>query len=173
MALISVAVGAIAARFFGKKRDDADEDAQGDHPIVRAMFLAVNTGEDGDLRDLLHPELRLYMNDYPVPDPVRDHGPMLMLEEINDLRLNLPDIHWELYDELSGKDQGDDKIAFRFCSTCMMDGEQVEFSVAAFGVVQDDKLIELRQVGDLEMYEAHRAATVRPPLTPSDEEDGS
>ena len=173
MALISVAVGAVAAKFFGKKRSDSDEEAQGDHPIVRAIFLAVNTGEDGDLRDLLHPELRLYMNDYPVPDPVRDHGPMLILEEINDLRLNLPDIHWELYDELSGKDQGDEKIAIRFSSKCTMDGAEIDFSVAGFGVVQDGKLIEWRQVADLETYEAHRAATVRPPLTPSADEDDS
>ena len=173
MALISVAVGAIAAKFFGKERDDADEDAQGDHPIVRAMFLAVNTGEDGDLRELLHPEFRIYMNDYPVPDPVRDHGPMLMLEAIHDLRLNLPDIHWELYDELSGKDQGDEKISIRFSSKCTMDGAEVDFSVAGFGVVEDDKLIEWRQVGDLETYEAHRAAVVRPPLTPGGDEDDS
>ena len=98
---------------------------------------------------------------------------MLMLEAINDLRLNLPDIHWELYDELSGKDQGDDKIAIQFSSRCTMDGAEVDFDIAAFGVVQDKKLIEWRQVADLETYEAHRAATVRPPLTPSADDDES
>ena len=71
MVMISLAAGVIAKKFFGKQRSDADDDVQGDHPIVRAIFQAINTGEDADLRDRLHPELRVYLNDYPVTDAVR------------------------------------------------------------------------------------------------------
>jgi hypothetical protein len=36
---------AAAAKWFGSKRGDDDEDVQGDDPIVRAMFKAVNLGD--------------------------------------------------------------------------------------------------------------------------------
>ena len=173
MVMISIAVGAVAAKFFGKKRTDADEDVQGDHPIVRAMFRAINTGEDNDLRELLHPDLRLYVNDYPVVDHVRDHGPMLVLEAFNDLRLNLPDIRWELYDELSGKDEGEQKIAIRFSSQSTLDGVEVDFSIAAFGIVRDEQLIEWRQVADLETFESHREAAHRPPIRTAEPDDAA
>ena len=166
MVMISLAVGAIATKFFGKKRHD-DEGGQGDHPVVRAMFLAVNTGEGGDLRKLLHPDLRVYLNDYPVLSPGFDHGPMLILDAIDDLRRTLPDVHWELYDELTGEDQGDEKIAIRFSSTYESSSETIAFSVAGFGLVRDDQLIEWRQVADLDTYETHRASAHRPPLAPS------
>lgn len=166
MVMISIAVGAIATKFFGKQRDDSHETVQGEHRIVRAMFRAINTGDHNDLRGCLHPELRVYLNDYPVTDPVRDHGPMLLLEAMHDLRLNLPDIRWELYDELAGKDEGDEKLAIRFSSKSTLGGEETDFSVAAFGIVKDDLLIEWRQVADLETFEAHRAAAHRPPIAP-------
>ena len=167
MVMISIAVGAIAKKFFGKKRDDAEGDVQGDNAIVRAMFRAVNTGDDADLRERLHPELRVYVNDYPVTDAVRDHGPLLLVEAVSELRANLPDIRWELYDELAGKDEGKQKLAVRFSSMSTIDGDEVDFSVAGFGVVEDDKLIEWRQVADLATYEVHRAAAHRPPIAPT------
>lgn len=167
MVMITIAAGAVAKKFFGTGRKDSDQEVQGDHPIVRAMFQAINTGDDDALRDCLDPELRVYINDYPVTDHVRDHGPMLLLEAMNDLRLNLPDIRWELYDELSGKDDGAEKIAIRFASKSTLGGAETDFSVAGFGVVQDGSLIEWRQVADLETFEAHREAAHRPPITPT------
>ena len=41
MVMISLAVGAVAAKVFGKERSDAGDDVQGDHPIVRAILLAM------------------------------------------------------------------------------------------------------------------------------------
>jgi len=166
MVMISIAAGALAKKLFGKQRSDVADGVQGDHPVVRAIFRAINVGDDDALRELLHPELRVYVNDYPVTDPVRDHGPMLMLEAFNDLRASLPDIRWELYDELAGEDEGDEKLAIRFSSKSTIDRQEVDFSVAGFGVLKDDKLIEWRQVADIETFEAHRAAAHRPPVAP-------
>ena len=45
MVLISMAVGLVAKKFFGSRHRDADEDVQGDHPVVRAIFGAMNTGD--------------------------------------------------------------------------------------------------------------------------------
>lgn len=73
----------------------------------------------------------------------------------------------KLFDELAGKDAGEQKLAIRYSSRSTIDGDDVELSVAGFGILEDDKLIEWRQIADLETFEAHRAAAHRPPIAPT------
>jgi hypothetical protein len=74
------------------------------------------------------------------------------------MRQTYPDIHWELYDELTGKDEGKQKIAVRFVSKVTAGGKVDEWEVSGFGIVEDDKLSEWHQVADLETYNRRRAA---------------
>lgn len=72
------------------------------------------------------------------------------------MRANYPDIRWELYDELSGKDDDKEKIAVRLVSRVTVDGELQEFEVGGFDTVEDDKLVEWHQTADLETHNQRR-----------------
>ena len=79
--LIAIAggVAAGAAKFFGNPRDDADEDAQGDHPAVRFLFQAVNAGEYEGAEDIVDPEFRAYAFGYPLGAGDVESGPALLV----------------------------------------------------------------------------------------------
>lgn len=158
MVLIAAAIG-LAAKRFGAKRDDADEDVQGDEPIVRALFKAVNLGLTDDLTNLVRDDCTITMNSYQVTrnNGALDHGPALLADAITDIRRTYPDVHWELYDELSGKDEDKQKIAIRYVSSVTVDGKKDEWEVSGFGVVEDGKLAEWHQVADLETYNVRRS----------------
>ena len=103
MVLISIAVGAIATKFFGSRHRDADDDAQGDHPVVRALFEAMNTGEFDGLRDLVDEDFHNYANGSPLTIGTVDRGPDLVVGTLGAIRKALPDMRWELFDEVSEK----------------------------------------------------------------------
>ena len=160
MVMIAAAVGA-AVKWFGNKRNDADDNVQGDDPIVRAMFKAVNDGEIDDLKKLIDANCTIWVNSVQLArnDGALTEGPDLWDDALNDIRTAHPEVHWELYDELSGKDEGKHKLAIRLVSTITVDGQQEEFEVACFGIVEDKKLIEWHQVADQETYDRRRADT--------------
>lgn len=160
MVMIAAAVGA-AVKWFGSRRDDADDDVQGDDPIVRAMFKAVNDGEIDDLEKLIDDSCTIWVNSEQLArnDGALTHGPDLWNDALSDIRSAHPDVRWELYDELVGKDEGKRKIAIRLVSTITVDGEQDKFEVACFGIVEDKKLIEWHQVADQDAYNRRRVDT--------------
>ncbi|MGI9601867.1 MAG: hypothetical protein ACR2QE_08275 [Acidimicrobiales bacterium] len=165
--VIPLTIG-VVVKWFGSRRNDSDDDVQGDHPIVRAMLKSVNTGDFGDITDLIDDECRFYINAEELAregdDNTIDRGPDLWVDAIADTREVYPKVHWELYDELSGEDEGKQKITIRFVSKGEADGETDEFEVAGFGVVEDDKLVEWRQVADMETYNRRRVFTGEDPV---------
>jgi ketosteroid isomerase-like protein len=161
MVMIAAAVGG-AVKWFGSRRgDDHDKQAgQGDDPIVRAMFKAVNDGDLDGFKEYVDSDCRLAINSLEVTRNTNvDRGFDLWADAINDARAAFPDIHWELYDELSGKDDDRHKLAVRFVSTVTVDGEKHEFEVAGFGRVEDGKLTEWHEVADQQTYNRRREQT--------------
>ena len=160
MVMIAAAVGA-AAKWFGSKRDDAGDDAQGDDPIVKALFKAVNDGEIDGLKKLIDDSCTIWVNSEQLDrnDGELTHGPGLWGDALGDMRTAHPEVHWELYDELTGTDEGKHKIAIRFVSTATVDGAKDEFEVACFGIVEDKKLTEWHQVTDMDTYNRRRGDT--------------
>lgn len=160
MVMVAAAVGA-AVKWFGSKRRDADDHVQGDNPIVRAMFKAVNDGEIDDLKKLIDDNCTIWINSEQLSrnDGALTGGPDLWADALSEARTAHPDVHWELYDELTGKDEGKHKIAIRFVSKTTVDGVKDEFEVACVGIVENEKLIEWHQVADQETYDRRRADT--------------
>jgi ketosteroid isomerase-like protein len=161
--MVLVAAVAGLATWFGSKRGGNDDDAKapGDDPIVRAMFKAVNTGDLDDLKDLVDKDCRIAINSQELTrkDGSLDRGFALWADAINDTRDTFPGFSWELYDELSGKDDDKHKLAIRFVSKVTVDGKDYEFEVAAFGIVEDKKLTEWHQVADQATYDRWREQT--------------
>lgn len=163
MVIILTAVG-LAAKWYGSRRKDADEDVQGDDPIVRAMFKAFNDGDLDDLLTHIDADCRVTLNSWDLArsgmgDDRLERGPELWIDAIEDTRRAFPDVRWELYDELVAKDEGEQKIAIRFVSTVMLDGEEHQIEFAAFGVVKDKKVTQWHQVADMESYNLRRDRT--------------
>ena len=166
MVMIAAGVGA-AVKWFGSKRGDDDDgadgsdgDAQGDDPIVRAMFKAVNEGDLDGLKEHIGDDCRIAVNSTDVArEEDLTNGWDLWADALNDLRDAFPGAHWELYDELTGKDEGKHKIAIRFVSTITVDGQQHDMEVGGFGIVEDEKLTEWHQVADMETYNLRRQQT--------------
>ncbi|MGI9643140.1 MAG: nuclear transport factor 2 family protein [Acidimicrobiia bacterium] len=159
MVMIAAGIGA-AVKWFGGRRDDADDDVQGDDPIVRALFKAVNEGDLDGFKEHVADDCRIAINSIDVAreENLKD-GWDLWADGLDDVRTAFPDVRWELYDELAGKDEGKHKIAVRLVSTVTVDGEKHDFEVAGFGIVEDKKLTEWHQVGDLETYNKRRMQT--------------
>lgn len=159
MVMIAAGIGA-AVKWFGSRRDDSDDDAQGDDPIVRAMFKAINDGDLDGFKKHVEDDCRIAVNSIDVArEENLTNGWDLWADAIGDLRDAFPDVRWELYDELTGKDEGKDKIAIRFVSTVTVDGEAHDMEVACVGVVEDKKLTEWHQVADMETYNRRRQHT--------------
>ena len=150
-------VGGIAAKFFGSKRDAADEDAQGDHPAVRFLFQAANAGEFEGVEDIVDREFRAYAFGYPLGTRDVDRGPALLVDTLEYWREEIPDTRWELYDEVTQREpELTDGIAIRFVHTGTIDGVEREVEGAAFAKVVDKKLTELRYVLDMTVFNDHR-----------------
>lgn len=162
MVLISMAIGFVATRFFGKDRDDADQDVQGDLPFVRAAFAAMNEGEFDALRELIDDGCRVYANGHRLQRGSFDLGPEVIVGTIQAFRDELPDLRWELYDELAGKDDGVAKVAFRFVSSATVDGKVHQVEVAMFIILEDGKAIEWREVLDMTLANERRTAAGLP-----------
>ena len=160
MVMIAAAIG-MAAKWYGSKRKDAGDDVQGDDPIIRALFKAVNEGSFDDFLALVDDNCRVTLNSRELTreDGTIDRGPAIFADAIADTRRTFPDIRWELYDELGGKDDGKQKLAVRLISTLTIDGRQEQLEVAATGIVKDEKLVEWHQVADYEAYNRRRTMT--------------
>ena len=158
--LLIAIVGGVAAgakKVFGNPRDDAGEDAQGDHPVVRFLFQAANTGEYEGVENLVGPEFRAYALGYPLGTSEVESGPALLVETLDYWREAIPDTRWELYDEVAQKEpELTDGIAIRFVHTGTIDGVEREVEGAAFAKVVDKKLSELRFVLDMTVFNDHR-----------------
>ena len=159
--MVMIAAVAGAVKWFGSRRKgDEGATGQGDDPIVKALFKAVNQGDLDDFLALVDDDCRISVNSYEVTrNGTLDRGPKLFGDALGDMRTASPDVHWELYDELSGKDDGKHKIAIRFVSTATIDGVKDELEVACWGVVEDDKLTEWHQTADQESYDLRRSWT--------------
>ena len=158
-------VAAGAAKFFGSKSDDADADAQGDHPVVRFLFQAANAGEYEGVEDIVDPEFRAYAFGYPLGTAEVDRGPALLVESLEYWREAIPDTRWELYDEVTQKEpELTDGIAIRFVHTGTIDGVEREVEGAFFAKVVDKKLTELRYVLDMTVFNDHRRFVGLDPL---------
>ena len=161
--LISLAT-ITAVKFFGSRRGDSDEDVQGEHPVVRMIFQGANTGEFDDVEDLVAGGFKAYANGYEMSSSDVDQGPALLIEAIDYWRDAVPDVRWELYDEVSQKEHKTEDIAFRFVSGGTIGGEERQIEVAAFAKVVDKQLAEARFVLDMTALNEYRAAVGLPPI---------
>lgn len=151
-ALKPTLVTVVAARFFGKKKDDEDG-ALGEHPAVRFMLGALTTSEFEDADDIVADDFAVYANGYPVVSP--DAGDVVeqLSENIGYWRSAVPDLSIELYDGISQKEPDKtDGIAVRYVmsGTFQTDDREQPFEteVAAFVKVVDHKPTEWRVVAD-------------------------
>jgi hypothetical protein len=157
MVMVAAAIGGLAKWFGSRRSDDGDPLEQGDNPIVRALFRAVNEGDLDGLRDRIDDNCRIAVNSIEVTrEGDLDKGFDLWADGINDMRSTYPDVEWELFDELSGEDDGKQKISIRLVSRITVDGELQEFEIGGFGIVSDAKLTEWHQTADLETYNQRR-----------------
>lgn len=161
VALIPTLVAVVAARFFGKKKDDEDG-ALGEHPAVRFMLGALTTGEFDDADDVVAKDFAVYANGYPVVSP--DEGDVVeqLRENIGYWRSAAPGLSIELYDEISQKEPDKtDGIAVRYVMSGTIQTDDIEepfeTEVAAFVKVVDRKLTEWRIVADTAFVDEVRA----------------
>ena len=159
--MVIIAAVAAATKWYGSRRKgDEGATGPGDDPIVKALFKAANQGELDDFLGLVADDCRVSVNSYELTrNGTLDRGPKLFADALGDMRAASPDVHWELYDELTGKDEGKHKIAIRFVSRATIDDVEDELEVACWGVVEDDKLTEWHQTADQESYDRRRERT--------------
>jgi len=157
--MVMVAAAGAAVKWFGSRRKgDEGATGQGDTKIVKALFKAANHGDFDDFLALVDDDCRVSINSEELTrnDGKLDRGPKLFEDALDDMRTASPDVRWDLYDELSGKDDGDHKIAIRFVSSSTVDGAKDELEVACWGVVKNDKLTEWHQTADQAAYDRRR-----------------
>lgn len=160
MVLVATAVTFLAKRF-GSPRDSDDAGVQGDHPFVRALFGGAATGETAPFVEFIGEDCQFFINGRPVeqedgaPDPVT-----LAIERLQEAG----DLHWVLYDELTEKESGRETVAIRFVSEFELDGNDEELEVAAFVVLDDDKVVEWREIHEMSAYNTRLAAAGLPPI---------
>ena len=157
--MVMIAAVGAAVKWFGSKRG-GDDDSPGDNPIVKAMFKAINEGDLDGFKKYVGDDCRIAINSIDIAREEKlTNGWDLWADAINDIRTAFPGVHWELYDELAGKDEGKHKIAVRFVSTVTVDGDEHDMEVACFGIAEDDKLTEWHQVADQTTYDRRRQQT--------------
>ena len=161
--LISAAI--LAIKKHGDKSDDADEDVQGKHPATRFLFRAANAGDFDDVEDTVDDDFQAYANGYAMLAEETDRGPKLLVDLFEYWRKAIPDKRWELYDEVSGKQEDKSElISFRFVATGTIAGAKHDIELAAFVRVIDKKMTEMRLVTDLTIFNEYRAAVGLPIL---------
>ena len=161
--LISAAI--VAIKKHGDKNDDADDDVQGKHPATRLLFRAANAADYDDIEGMVGEDFQAYANGYAMLAEETDRGPELLVDLFEYWRKAIPDKRWELYDEVSGKQQDKSElISFRFVATGTIDGTKHDIELAAFVRVIDKKLVEMRLVTDMTIFNEYRAAIGLPIL---------
>ena len=160
-----IAAAALAMKHFGHKGDDADEDVQGTHPIARFQFKAANTGDLEDAQDLVAEDFRAYANGYAMLNSEINQGPDLFVELIDYIREAIPDLHWELYDEVAGRQEDKSElVVLRFVAAGTIAGTKRDIEIASFNRVVDKELAEIRFVTDMTVFNEYRAAIGLPIL---------
>ena len=160
-----IGAGILIARYFGKKGDHADEDAQGEHPATRFLFKAINEGDFEGAEDIVSEEFRAYANGYPLLADELDQGPQLIRAAFSYWRESLGDVRWELYDEAVQEQQDKSELlALRFVSAQIIADEPREIEIAAFARVKQGMLVEWRMVLDLTIFNEFRSAVGLPLL---------
>lgn len=160
-----IAAAAFAIKKFGNKSDDADEDVQGKHPATRFLFRAANAGDYDDVEDAVGEDFQAYANGYAMLAAETDRGPALLVDLFDYWRQAIPDERWELYDEVSGKQEDKSElVSLRFVAGGTIDGTVHDIEIAAFIRVVDKKITEMRLVTDLTIFNEYRAAIGLPIL---------
>ena len=160
-----IGITLLAAKVLGNKADDGEDDVQGQHPITRFVFGAVNGGDFEDTDELVDDEFRAYANGYPMVVVGADHGPELLRTAFGYWREALPDMRWELYDEAAQKQEDkSEMLALRFVSTATIEDEARDIEMAGFARVIDRQLVELRLVLDMSVFNDYRRAAGLPAI---------
>ena len=164
MVLVAVG-GAVAAKFFGKSRSDADDDVQGENKLTRFLFDAANTGNYKDASTLVSADFSAYVNGYQMgPDDVKN-GPKVLTEVLHYYDEHIVDSFWQLYDEVDQVDRlGAGMIAIRFLAKGEFSGDRKQVEMAGFRTVADSKLSEFRIVTDLAVFNSMRKSAGLPAL---------
>ena len=161
--LISAAI--LAIKKHGDKSDDADDDVQGEHPATRFLFRAANAGDYEGIEDVVDDDFGAYANGYAMLSEETDRGPDLLVGLFDYWGQAIPDMRWELYDEVSGKQKDKSElVTFRFVATGTIAGAKHDIELAAFVRVIDKKMTEMRLVTDLTIFNEYRAAVGLPIL---------
>ena len=160
-----IGAGLLIYKAFGHKNEDADEDAQGEHPVTRFMFKAMNSGDFEGVEDIVADDLRAFADGYPLLMEEAEQGPALLEALFTNYREALSDVRWELYDEAFQKQPDKSELlALRFVSVQSVDDQPHEIEIAAFGRIEDKKLTEWRMVVDLTIFNELRVAAGLPIL---------
>jgi hypothetical protein len=157
--------GVVASRFFGKSRDDANDDTQGDNKITRFLFGAANAGDYTDASTMVSEDFKAYTNGHQLGNKGVTEGPDLLTEALHYYDQNIGDSFWQLYDEVDQVDRhGSGMIAIRFLAKGKFSGDEKEIEMAGFLTVAKHKLDELRFVTDLSAFNHMRKAAGLPVL---------
>jgi hypothetical protein len=160
-----IGAGLLLYKKFGHKSDDADENAQGEHPVTRFIFNAMNTGDFEGVEDIVADDFKMFADGYPLLMDEADQGPALLKALFSNYRDALSDVRWELYDEAVQKQKDKSELlALRFVSSQTLDGKSHEIEIAAFARVTDKRLEEWRMVVDLTIFNELRSAAGLPIL---------
>ena len=160
-----IGAGLLLYKAFGHKSDDADESAQGEHPVTRFVFNAMNTGDFEGVEDIVADDFRMFADGYPLLMDEADQGPALLETVFSNFREALPDVRWELYDEVAQKQHDKTELlALRFVSVQTLAGKPREIEIATFARVTHKKLAEWRMVADLTIFNELRSAAGLPIL---------
>ena len=157
--MVLVAIGATAAKFFGKDRDDAGDDVQGDDETTKVLFGAANRADYDKAPDLGSDDLVMYANGLRLGRSGDDKGPSVLIEALSYYDDHVEDSYWQLYDEVSGGGRRNRSIAIRFVASGGFNGKHKEVEFAGFLHVSDGKLSEIRFVTDLTVFNDMRRAT--------------
>jgi ketosteroid isomerase-like protein len=160
-----IATAALIMKKFGSRSDDADEDVQGSHATTRALFQAADSGGYDDLDGLASEDFRAYANGYPMFAEEHDQGPELLVGIFDYLRKAVPNVRWELYGEVAGKQPDkSESVAIRFVARGTIEDAEHDIEIAAFVRIVGRQMAELRLVTDLTAFNVYRAAIGLPIL---------
>ena len=162
--MVLVAVGAAAVKFFGKDRDDAGDDVQGDDEITRFLFGAANKADYDKASDLVSEDLVMYTNGFRLGRSGDETGPSVLIDALSYYDDHVDDSYWQFYDEVVGSGKKDRSVAIRFVASGGFNGENKEVEFAGFLDVTDGKLSKIRFVTDLTVFNDMRQAAGAPPL---------
>lgn len=141
-----------------------DLHAQGDHPVVRALFGAMNTGGFERLDGVVEDECEVFANGYRLEQGESQEGAGLLVESLRAFHDNFPDLRWQLYDEVQEKEGDKETIAIRFVFSATIDDRPHRTEVAAFLAVEDERLSAWREIVDMALANARRAAIGLDPI---------